>query len=142
MQSSDPQHTKQVIVVRRDLNMPIGKFGAQLGHAVLAFIGRRISDRLDQYEGYHYHDNSFGIWLKAQEQNWFDAKGYTKIVLGVDSEQELEAIACTAEKAGLEVHRIVDEGRTVFNGPTFTCIGIGPDYARVIDVVTGHLRLY
>ena len=134
--------TKQVIVVRRDLNMPPGKLAAQVAHASMAFMGRQIQEWFDQYEGYTYHPGKFGVELTAPQCKWFDSS-YAKVVLGVDDEAELKAIADYAERGGLATHRIIDDGRTVFNGvPTFTCVGIGPDYNEVIDVVTGKLRLY
>lgn len=118
--------TKQVIVVRRDLQMPPGKLAAQVAHAAMAFMGMQIKEWFDQYEGYTYHNGGFTVNLTAAQCKWFDAS-YAKVVLGVEDEAELKALADYAEWGGLAVHRIVDDGRTVFGGvPTFTCIGIGP----------------
>ena len=127
---------KQVIVVRRDLNMPPGKLAAQVAHASIAFLTRRLKPKN------HYNPCDTTCYLSQAEYDWCFEQGFTKVVLGVDSEEELEAIAKAAE-SGFEVHRIVDEGRTTFDGvPTFTCVGIGPNYNTLMDKVTGHLRLY
>lgn len=127
--------TKQVIVVRRDLNMPPGKLASQVAHAAMAFLSRKLKPT------HYYNRNNCTVGLSTAERDWLD-NSYAKVVLGVDSEEELEAIAKKAE-SGYEVHRIVDDGRTVFNGvPTFTCVAIGPQYNFLIDQITGHLRLY
>ena len=127
--------TKQVIVARRDLNMPPGKLASQVAHAAMAFITHRLKT-------VHHYNRNYGEWqISTAERDWLD-NSYAKVVLGVDSEEELEAI-CRKAESGYEVHRIVDDGRTVFNGvPTFTCAAIGPNYNFLIDQITGHLRLY
>lgn len=124
--------TKQVIVMRGDLNMPPGKMVAQGAHASLAFIG----ERLDLY-GY---DILFTVF-NSVELDWFE-NSFTKICVFVYSEEELLKIQEQAEEAGLECHLITDDGRTVFNGVlTNTCLAIGPDYSYEIDKITGHLSL-
>jgi peptidyl-tRNA hydrolase len=75
--------------------------------------------------------NPVRVWLEHS---------FTKIVLAVDSELELEEIYFKAAAAGLNVVDIVDNGTTVFGKPTFTCIGIGPDWDDKIDAITGHLK--
>ena len=61
----------------------------------------------------------------------------------MDSLDELKEIEAQAKEANLEVHLIVDSGRTEFNGvPTPTCLAIGPDEADKIDEITGGLKLY
>ena len=119
---------KQVIVVRMDLNMRKGKLAAQVAHASSAFLVDAILKRTT-------HN------LPQEAWNWmFDA--HTKIVLGVDSEEELDLIIGNAQYAGLMVHTVIDAGRTEFNGvATLTCAAIGPDHADKIDAITGGLRL-
>lgn len=130
--------TKQVIVVRRDLNMPPGKLASQVAHAAMAFVSRRIKFQPMFSSGYRCEP----IWFDHAEYDWFN-ESYAKIILAAKDETELEAICVAAEAAKLVVHRIVDEGRTVFSGvPTFTCAGIGPSYNETIDQITGHLPLY
>lgn len=127
--------TKQVIIARRDLKMSPGKLAAQVAHASMSFLVKRL-------ETEHYYSRNYGRWqISTAERDWLD-NSFTKIVLGVDSREELEAI-CKRAEGGFEVHRIVDDGRTEFGGmKTFTCAAIGPQYGFLIDDITGHLRLY
>lgn len=121
---------KQVIVVRKDLKMPAGKLGAQVGHAVgLALM-----------EGMHCPEKNYDFMIDYE--SWI-ATGATKIVLAVKDEKELRKIHEKTVAAGLLCSPIVvDEGRTVFSDPTSTCMAIGPAQADKIDVVTKRLRLY
>src|SRR3989304_77840 len=115
--------------------MPPGKLAAQVAHATMAFLTRRLKPKN------YYNPCDTVCYLKTAERDWLD-NSFAKVVLGVDSEEELEAI-CKRAEGGFEVHRIGEDGRTVFNGiPTFTCIAIGPNYNGLIDQITGHLRLY
>ena len=81
------------------------------------------------------------INMSEAEELWIRGI-FKKVCLKVDSEQELLDIHKKALEAGLVSYLITDAGLTEFNGvPTNTCIGIGPDYADKIDVITGHLKL-
>jgi PTH2 family peptidyl-tRNA hydrolase len=120
---------KQVIVMRKDLNMRKGKMIAQGAHASIAFLTRELTE-----ESFHVH-------LSDVERAWID-DFFTKICVGVDSLEELLAIAVAATEAGIENHSIHDSGRTEFGGETtFTCVALGPDYASKLDLITGHLKL-
>lgn len=123
---------KQVIVVRRDLSMRKGKIAAQVAHAAMKFlIENNDSPRNDVVQ----------TSLSEEEALWLQS-GHTKIVVGVDSEQELRDIVLKAKFADIEVHTIIDEGRTEFKGvPTLTCAALGPNLSHVIDKITGHLVL-
>lgn len=123
---------KQVIVVRRDLQMRKGKMAAQVAHASMKFlVDNNESERGDEVI----------VKLSPEEAAWL-AGPFTKIVVGVDSEDELENLILRAELTDVQVHAIVDAGRTEFNGvPTLTCCAFGPDEASVIDSITGHLKL-
>lgn len=128
-------NTKQVIVVRSDLNMPKGKAGAQIAHASMAFLTRRLDPTCC------YHPSASTVMLSEVEQHWLD-NSFVKVVVKVSSEAELIDIANQATKANIECHAVTDDGRTMFdNVPTLTCIALGPDIAERIDPITGHLRL-
>ena len=59
------------------------------------------------------------------------------------SEQELMNIYEKAEKRGLNVCLITDNGHTCFDGvPTKTCLAIGPTYSSLVDPITEDLKLY
>jgi len=118
---------KQVIVMRKDLNMRKGKMVAQGAHAsVLAVIDLMEANTLAMVEIVN---------------NWADS-GMTKICVGVNSEDELLKLYTTAFKAKIPVYIVKDAGRTEFdNIPTHTCIAIGPWYSDEIDKITGELKL-
>lgn len=122
--------TKQVIVMRKDLNMRRGKEIAQGSHASMAFMSRQLQG------------GKANVKLSDAAREWMES-GFTKVCCRVDSEEELLQIKAKAECAGLEVHLITDSGKTEFDGvATNTCLAIGPDQAEKIDPITGHLKLY
>jgi len=117
---------KQVIVMRRDLNMRRGKEIAQGAHASISFLAKAISKNQK---------------ISKVEAKWFET-GQTKICVRVESEEELLTIYQQAKDAMIEVNLITDAGHTEFDGvPTMTCLAIGPDYAEKIDPITGNLKL-
>ena len=124
---------KQVIVMRKDLNMRKGKIAAQASHASLGAIlnyGSKI------YEG----TLSLTIENKAVKE-WLEGR-FTKVCVSVDSEEELIDIYMKAMHNKVNVKLIKDAGLTEFGGvPTYTCLAIGPDYPENIDKITGHLKL-
>ncbi len=129
--------TKQVIVMRKDLNMRKGKMVAQGAHAAMAFITRRHF-LTTIGEG---TTNARTAVLSDVEERWLD-DSFTKICVSVGSEAELLEIHDTATAAGLVTHLVTDNGLTEFDGvPTLTCAAIGPDEADRIDKITGHLSL-
>lgn len=118
---------KLVIVMRKDLNMGVGKCIAQGGHAILGVT------KLIEREGTDEQKRVMAEW---------DAGSFTKITLAVNSEEELLQINEKALQNGLPVRLIRDNGWTVFNGvKTLTCLGILAN-SKEIDKVTGHLPLY
>lgn len=124
------EQTKQVIVMRNDLNMRKGKMIAQGCHASMSFLSRRV---FQKHDGDPYFSNA--------EVEWFESS-YAKVCVRVNSEDELMEIHNKAKEAGLEVHLITDSGKTEFHGvPTLTCLAIGPDYSSKIDQITGQLQL-
>lgn len=128
--------TKQVIVVRKDLNMRTGKIAAQVAHASLNSV-------LDLM---HYSQRKMGRVLSLRETDpmcdWLDGELMTKIVVGVNSEEELFAIQEKAKEAGVRTSLVQDAGKTEFNGvPTYTCLAVGPNVPDKIDEITGKLEL-
>lgn len=121
---------KQVIVVRKDLNMRKGKIAAQCAHAAMLFLLN--GDESD-------HADTLHIPLSTDEAVW--VRGFfTKIVVSVDSEQKLRDLILRAKLLGIEAHAVVDNGKTEFNGvPTLTCAAFGPTENSRIDELTGHL---
>ena len=123
---------RQVIVVRRDLNMSIGKTGAQIAHAAQQFI----------LDAMHFYVGAFAeIEWNGDRRSWQDT-GETIIVLGCDDGVALHAVYTEALEAGLPVFVQVDEGRTEVEPNTPTCLAIGPAPRDQIDPITRHLRLF
>lgn len=116
---------KQVIVLRKDLNMRKGKMVAQGAHASLAAI---LTEQ--------------GTLKKSKEvKAWLEAS-FTKICVSVDSEEELFEIHKQAKGLGIVCSLIKDSGRTEFNGvATFTAVAVGPGKPELVDKVTGDLKL-
>jgi len=145
---------KQVIVIRKDLNMRKGKMCAQASHASMKIFFDRMgffrnTQRVGRNPSKNYpcYDVSLSsswegeIHLTDKMYEWFTGK-FTKICVSVDSEQELLDIYNKAKEAGLPVALIEDDGLTEFNGVvTKTCLAIGPDEADKIDQITGGLKL-
>lgn len=108
---------KQVIVVRSDLNLPIGKLAAQVAHAAVQAALRSDHTR-----------------------KWQD-EGQKKVVVNATSLDELHDIKHAADANGLPTALITDAGKTIIAPGTTTCLGIGPDEEAKIDKVTGGLPL-
>ncbi len=126
---------KQIIVMRKDLNMRKGKMVAQGAHASLAAIinGGRFH-RMDEVV-------QFEIVLDDSLENWLSGN-FKKVCCSIDSEAELLEIHQKAVDAGLRCALIKDSGLTEFGGvPTYTCCAIGPADPELIDPITGNLKL-
>jgi len=110
---------KQVILVRNDLKMPKGKLAAQVAHGSVEAVVNSDPKLVQK-------------WLK---------EGMKKVVLKVDSLNELKKMLQAAKNEGLKVGWINDAGRTFLEPGTATVLGIGPDEEQKIDLVTGHLKM-
>ena len=122
---------KQVIVLRKDLNMRKGKMVAQGAHASMRAIlngARREGDLLI-------------IPLDARNEPWLCGR-FKKICVSVNSKGELLELHQRALDAGLITALIQDAGLTEFGGvPTYTALAIGPDVDAKIDELTKDLPL-
>ena len=136
---------KQVIVMRKDLNMRKGKMIAQGSHAslgsFLAFGSNRKFELMWPWEsGQEGIQFDITSMKGSSIYDWFYS-GQTKITVSVDSEKELLDLYKSIPE-GIPCHLVTDAGHTEFNGvPTITCLGIGPVNADFIDKYTGHLKL-
>ena len=113
---------KQVIIVRRDVNMGTGKIAAQVAHA--AVMGAEK--------------------VKTLRREWFNswfAAGQAKVVVKVKNIEELMDVRKRAEELRLPVVHVQDSGLTQIPTGTITCIGIGPAPSELIDKVTFELKL-
>lgn len=129
--------TKQVIIIRKDLNMRKGKMCAQAAHASLGAILKYIDPQ--------YYQRiiliSCGIYDDAPAFHWLK-NSFTKVVVSCDSEEELLQLQKKADEENILNCLIQDNGKTEFNGvKTYTCLAIGPDVSEKIDKITSHLKL-
>ncbi len=111
--------SKQVIVLRTDLEIGKGKLAAQAAHASVESVLRSDAKTV---------------------QKWRES-GAKKVVLKVSSETELKSIQQKAAKAKLISVLISDAGLTQLKPGTKTAVGIGPDAEAKIDKITGKLKL-
>ena len=123
-------NVKQVIVIRKDLNMRKGKMIAQGAHASIQVL-KKVACTSDG-EFYFNLNPPLGTWLLGHQ---------TKIVVYVKSEEALKDIYNKAKDAGILCSLIQDAGRTEFKEPTYTAVAIGPDYEDRIDPITRELPL-
>lgn len=131
--------TKQVIVIRKDLNMRKGKIAAQAAHASMAVI---LNQTDNQVKTDLSGNRVIVVNLKKELEQWIIDDPFTKVVVYVKSEEELKAIYDKAKEKNVLCSYIVDSGRTEFNGvPTPTCAAIGPGFIDEIDEITNHLPL-
>ena len=135
-------NTKQVIVIRKDLNMRKGKMCAQASHASMAFLTKSLNIR--PCSVFIVGDSKWSsakINVSEETISWLD-NSFRKIVCYVNSEEELEAVHNKALDAGLISHLIEDNGATEFNGvKTKTCCAIGPHWDDKFTGITDHLLL-
>lgn len=129
---------KQVIVIRKDLNMRKGKMCAQASHASIATLFGREKAYVVENENGNF---SLTFFLDQEQFYWYKELS-AKIVVYVNNEEELLEIHNKCIQAKLPVALIQDAGLTEFGGvPTYTCLGIGPANKDKIDLITGNLPL-
>lgn len=134
-------NTKQIIVMRKDLNMRRGKQIAQGSHASMAFITKNfsISQTIDPQGDPCF----FACIAFTEEVNHWLANSFRKICVYVNSEEELQEVHQKALDNGLISHLIIDNGKTEFhNIPTATCLAVGPAWDYKFTGITDHLPLF
>lgn len=113
---------KMVIAVRKDLKMGPGKMAAQVGHACVNLV---LMERNQKRKAF---------------QAWY-SQGQGKVVVKVNSLQELYALKEAAEDRDLPTTLIQDAGKTQVEPGTTTVLGIGPAATKDLDPITGELSL-
>ena len=114
---------KQVIIVRTDLGMSIGKTAGQVAHAAVAACNHPDCKPYD-----------FNCWYN-------NGKDQKKIILSVDSEDKLMNIFAAAVTLELPYALVYDQGKTELPVDTLTCLCIGPAKSEVINKITSSLPL-
>lgn len=117
-----PFEYKQVIAVRADLGMSVGKTSAQAAHASVSAL-----------EKCRKHKPTWARqWLGGEQR---------KIVVRVESADELKALEARGSRLGLPVAMVKDMGLTEVPPGTLTALAIGPAPSHLVDRVTGSLSL-
>ncbi|XP_040169724.1 probable peptidyl-tRNA hydrolase 2 [Anopheles arabiensis] len=119
---------KMVLVVRSDLGLKKGKIASQCAHAAVLCCMRAASAGGDAAG----RGKMLDAWLR---------QGQPKIVLRVDSLQELHLLTERAESSGVIAEIVRDAGRTQVASGTETVLGLGPDRTEAIDSLVAHLKL-
>lgn len=140
---------KQVIVLRTkypdgrggQMGMRLGKVGAQIAHASMkVFFDRALHQperKVIGGEEVLLLPTVLEIPLTGPMSHWVWSK-FTKVVVGVETEEDLLRCHELAQAAGLPTALIQDAGATEFKGvPTYTTVAIGPAEAEDIDQITG-----
>jgi len=130
---------KQVIVIRKDLHMRLGKSCSQAAHATMKVILDLMFDTEDNRNNLKF--KTLCMEKGKHLDQWINGI-FKKIVVYVNSEQELLEIYNKATEQNLPCSLIQDAGQTEFNGvSTYTCCAIGPGSDEEIDKITGELPL-
>lgn len=129
---------KQVIVVRKDLNMRKGKMVAQGAHASLNVLME--SYRMEEIKIMSKDQTMLFCTVSKHFAEWL-ATGQTKICVSIDSKEALLDLYVRAKDAGLPCSLVLDAGRTEFKEATHTAVAIGPGDSDEIDKITGELPL-
>ena len=146
---------KQIIIVRKDLQMSPGKLAAQVSHASMAFLTNAIRNNWSQwidcvkgteYKTYYSAELTFDKDLFEQ---WIDGE-FTKCVLKAKNKSQLLKAKTLAEEMGMTENEdffcIYDNCHTELtpeeDGRTLTCIGFKPMDSEVIDKIGKKYQLY
>jgi len=111
---------KQVILLRNDLKLGIGKTAAQVAHASVEAVLNSRKEKVTAWRN----------------------EGMKKIVLKVKDDKELLQFQNLAKEKKLVASLITDAGLTEVPPGTMTCLAIGPDDDELIDSVTGKLKMF
>lgn len=123
-------NVKQVIIVRNDLKIRKGKFAVQVAHAAMKDLVKKVTDS---------HNGL--VEFDAEEHAWYNGL-FKKVCVQIESEAAMLALYDRAKAAGLRVQLIEDCGLTEFDGPTKTCIAIGPHEDSKFTGFTDTLQLF
>ena len=113
---------KQCIVIREDLKLSAGKLAVQVAHAAVMAVER--AEKMD----------------RSAVSDW-KSEGQRKVVLKVAGVPDLFRLREEADRAGIASAIVVDAGLTEIPAGTITALGLGPAQAKLMDKVTGKLKL-
>ena len=73
---------------------------------------------------------------------WELGNGQAKITLQVPNQEEMDLLYAKAISLGINSYIVHDAGRTQIAAGSATVLGLGPAPKRILDEVTGDLKLY
>ncbi len=114
--------TKQIIAIRKDLHMSVGKLVSQACHACL-----------EASESSKKHN--LKIWKEWR------IKGAKKVIVKVISLDELLSLEEKVKRLNIPHALIIDRGLTQLAPNTPTALGIGPTETNIVDKISGNLKL-
>lgn len=116
----------QYIIANEGAGMSPGKLAAQVAHASVE--GLLKTYRRDEREpGILIEPNIVRLWRCGGH--------YAKVVLGVKDSVDLLLVRDYLYERDFKVATIIDEGRTEFDGLTYTAIGV-----EIVDKYNPHVR--
>lgn len=145
---------KQIIIVRKDLNMSKGKMAAQVAHASMAFLTSvmKKNSKISIYNS-SYYSCRFLIHKKLY-QDWI-CGSFTKVILEAKNKHQLEKVYKIAEelglKEGVDYFPIKDNCYTELEpeevdengvGRTLTCVGFIPLSDETANKISKKYQLY
>ena len=145
---------KQIIIVRKDLNMSKGKMAAQVAHASMAFLTNVIKNcsNISKFDT-SYYDCGFLI-PKELYENWI-CGSFTKVILEAKNKYQLEKVYTIANELGLKdgvgYFPIKDNCNTELEpeetdedgiGRTLTCVGFIPLDDETANKISKKYQLY
>lgn len=134
---------KQIIIVRKDLDMSHGKMAAQVSHGSMAFLSHFIRDNVDSsgHVDGHIDEGILHEWIEGI---------FTKCVLKAKNKNHLLKAKTMAEEMGMvegkDFWLIKDSCLTELepeeDGRTLTCIGFKPMDSEIINKIGKKYQLY
>ena len=145
---------KQIIIVRKDLNMSKGKMAAQVAHASMAFLINAIKNcsNISRFDTSYY--NCGFLIPKELYENWI-CGSFTKVILEAKNKYQLEKVYTIANelgfKEGIHYFPIKDNCYTELEpeevdendiGRTLTCVGFIPLDDETANKISKKYQLY
>ena len=113
---------KQCIVIREDLKLSPGKLAVQVAHAAVMAVER--AEKMD----------------RSAVADW-KSEGQKKVVLRAPGVPDLFRLREEADRAGIASAIVADAGLTEIPAGTITALGLGPAQTKLMDRITGKLKL-
>lgn len=132
---------RHTVIIRKDLQMPVGLLAAQVAHICDAFMRQKIRISIEES---NKEETDISPVFSKEEMDWFYDPYLS--VLAVNSYEDLCEIKDHAEREKLPIHCWKD----TIPSPTFpdrsikafVGLSIGPADFDLIKIVTGGLELY